>query len=63
MESKIKITPGLDINNIKLFQGIEKDVDKVMLNYGFSRSETTKDGDYVEFVYRQFGICFEKKQI
>lgn len=60
--AEIKITPGLDRNNIELFQAIEKDIDKVMVSYGFTRSETTKAGDRVELIYRQFGVCLENKE-
>jgi hypothetical protein len=52
---KVKTENGLNDCKICLIQGIEKEIDKVMASNGFSRTTTTKSGDYLEFNYRQFG--------
>ena len=31
----------------------------ILLLKGFTRSETTKSGEFVQFEYRQFGVCLE----
>jgi len=56
---KIKLEPGVGKNHIKLFQDIEKEIDNVLTNYGFTRAETSKTSDFVEFRYTQFGVCRE----
>ena len=57
MEIKIKLEPGIKNNDISLIQAVEKDLDKTMVAYGFTRSTTSKTDDKVEFNYIQFGTC------
>lgn len=41
---------------IELIQSIEKDIDSLMVGYGFTRTLTTK-GEEVALRYEQFGVC------
>ncbi len=54
-EVKIKTNNGLDDCQIGLIQVIEKDLDKIMNRFGFTRTESTKSSDKLSFIYRQFG--------
>lgn len=51
----VKTTSGLNDCQIELVQAMEKDIDKAMLKNGFARTTTSKAGDKLLFIYRQFG--------
>ena len=46
---------GLDDCEIDLVQKIEKEITKVMVSNGFTKTTTTKAGGKLVFNYRQFG--------
>lgn len=56
MKTNIKIDCIAD-GSIDLIHAIEKELDAVMIQNGFTRTGTTKGADYTEFNYRQFGRC------
>jgi len=56
---KVAFDQGLDDFSIEFVQAFEKDLDKAMVEYGFTRSTTTKAGGFLEFDYRQFGRCLK----
>lgn len=55
---KVKTDAGLDDLSIEFIQRIENNLDEAMAKNGFTRTETSKAGEYLEFNYHQFGICF-----
>lgn len=55
----IRIEPGLDRNDIEFIQYLESEIDRVMVENGFSRTSSTKCGGEVSFSYRQFGVCLK----
>ena len=54
-EITIQTENGLDDCEIDLVQKIEKEITKVMVSNGFTKTTTTKAGGKLVFNYRQFG--------
>ena len=54
-EIEVKTNNGLNDCSIELVQVIEKDLDKLMVTYGFHRNKTTKSCEKISFTYIQFG--------
>ena len=57
MTVSVTLDSGLDQHKIEFIQYLEKEIDEVMVQNGFCRTTTTKNGDRIEFNYRQFGIA------
>ena len=51
----VKVEDGLNNCSIGLIQVIERELDKVMVSNGFTRTTTSKAEDRLEFNYKQFG--------
>ena len=57
MKIKIDTNSGLNTMEIDLIRSIEKDCDGAMSRNGFTRTETSKEGDRIELNYRQFAVA------
>ena len=50
----VKLNFGLNTAYISIIQGIEKGIDMALSPLGFTRTTSTKDGDFVEINYRKY---------
>jgi len=53
---EVTLENSLDDCQIDLVQAIEKSIDGVMIDHGFTRIRSSK-GDIISFTYKQFGKC------
>jgi len=59
---KLTIDKGLNDYDIDLIHVIEEALDVALVRQGFARTTTTKENNYIEFNYRQFGRCLKESK-
>jgi len=48
--------------DLEFIEAIQNGIDKVLVGFGFARSEVTEIGEKTEWSYYQFGVCQAKSE-